>query len=112
MATVYNYYAVILSFTPVNVGAGIYKCQYYIMNNSTVAASTEFWSEANSSSTPLASPPTSLTVPEITLNGTSQTAILASLQTEVNTLVARLEAKYPTAVSLPAGTITPVTVTY
>lgn len=112
MASNYNYYAVIRSLIAIDPINGIYSCKYYVMNQSTIGASTQFWQEGMSTGTPLSSPPSDASIPAVTLSGTTIPVLTQALQNQCQSLAARLTAMTVTPISITPGTITPVTLIY
>jgi hypothetical protein len=102
--------AVIASWTPVNVNAGTYTCQYFLQDQPTTAASTMFWYRGMVQAQALPAAPATAAITPVTLTGLTQAALLQSLQADVANLVVALTAKYPTAITVPIGYATPVIV--
>lgn len=110
--TNYNYYSVIRSLVCIDAINGIYSCKYYVMDQSTIGASTKFWHEGMSNGTPLSSAPVDGVLLNTTLNGTSLAALQTGLQNQCQSLAARLTAMTVTPLAISPGTIIPVTVIY
>lgn len=111
MAT-YNYYFVIRSLTCQDAVNGMYTAQWYVMNNATVGTSTMFWHEGMTTGTPLAAAPADGVIPAMSIQGKTLQALSDAVAAKCQSLADRLTKQQVTPLTVTAGTIVPVQVTY
>jgi hypothetical protein len=111
MAT-YQYNYVVRSLTTQDAANGLYLAKWYVMDKPTVVASTMFWHEGMTTGTPLAAAPADGVIPAMPIEGKTLEALSAQIAGKCQSLADRLTKAVVTPLTVPAGTIVPVQVTY